>query len=106
MSSLGSAIFPQSTSILNAGKLCVSKKERKEQFVNEESVKKNEHGLNPFVELIILLVTYILITYIYFVAFQLASEDGLTFPKFLLAYFFTIPYIIVKLVMKSCKMKK
>ena len=100
MSSLGSAIFPQSTSILNAGKLCVSDKEK---FVNEESTQNNVHQLNPFVELMILLLTYSLITYIYFVAFKLASEDGLTFPKFLLAYFFTIPFIIVKLVYKSSK---
>jgi hypothetical protein len=100
MSSLGSAIFPQSTSILNAGKLCVSDKEK---FVNEESKQNNVTQLNPFVELMILLIAYSLITYIYFVAFKLASEDGLTFPKFLLAYFFTIPFIIVKLVYKSSK---
>jgi hypothetical protein len=103
MSSLGSAIFPQSTSILNAGKLCVSDKEDKEKFVNEESKQNNVTQLNPFVELMILLIAYSLITYIYFVAFKLASEDGLTFPKFLLAYFFTIPFIIVKLVYKSSK---
>tara|TARA_Y100000389_G_scaffold711_2_gene770 strand:- start:13305 stop:13610 length:306 start_codon:yes stop_codon:yes gene_type:complete len=100
MSSLGSAIFPQSTSILNAGKLCVSDKEK---FVNEESKQNNVTQLNPFVELMILLIAYSLITYIYFVAFKFASEDGLTFPKFLLAYFFTIPFIIVKLVYKSSK---
>lgn len=96
-----SAIFPQSTSILNAGRLCLSDKEK---FVNEEH-NSNVYGLNPVVEVLILLITYTLITYIYFVAFKLASEDGLTFPKFLLAYFFTIPFILVKLVMKSCKKK-
>lgn len=102
MNTVSSAVFPQSTSILNAGRLCVSDKEK---FVNEEKTQPTVQGLNPFVELLILLVTYTLITYIYFVAFKLASEDGLTFPKFLLAYFFTIPFILVKLVMKSCNKK-
>lgn len=101
MNTVSSAVFPQSTSILNAGKLCMSDEEK---FVNEENnPKMYVRSVNPITELILLLLTYTLITYVYFIAFKFASEDGLTFSKFLLAYFFTIPYIIIKLVMKSSK---
>lgn len=100
MNTVSSAVFPQSTSILNAGRLCMSDEEK---FVNEEKNPKMYVSVNPFTELVLLLVIYTLITYVYFIAFKFASEDGLTFSKFLLAYFFTIPYIIIKLVMKSSK---
>ena len=63
--------------------------------------KSNENKGNLLLFLFIFFIVLLLYVYIYYYAFKLACESGFSFMDFLLAYFFTIPYIIVKLIMKS-----
>lgn len=63
--------------------------------------KSNKNGGSIFVFLFVFFLVFFLYLYIYYYAFKLACESGFGFMDFLLAYFFTIPYIIVKLIMKS-----
>lgn len=93
--------FPQTTSMLNAGMRCFHGDHGEEKFVGEEEPRKPI--FSAVVWFILVLFSYCMMTLMYYYAFKLVCQNGFSLSEFLLAYFFTLPYIIIKWIMASQK---
>jgi len=71
-------------------------------FATEEQTEKNSFKIDIAYILAYLLVITINLSIIYY-AMKYACESGLSLSQFLLAYFFSLPYLIVKFIMTKSK---
>lgn len=103
MSEICGFVFPQTTSMVNACKDCFhgDHKDHEEKFVGEEEPRKPIFSV--VVWFILVLFSYCMMTLMYYYAFKLVCQNGFSLSEFLLAYFFTLPYIIIKWIMASQK---
>jgi hypothetical protein len=101
-----SIIFPQTASILNAGLSCIHTDGERFTIHNKSKSDKKIKQDNSIYNLILLTSVYIAFTLIYYYAFKIVCENGFSLTHFLMAYFFTLPYIIIQTVMKTVTKKK
>lgn len=77
-------------------------KPSKSTFTTNEQPTPEVVEVDLFVVLLYMVIVTINMTVMYY-ALKSACKNGFTVVQFLLAYFFSLPYLIVQLIMKNTK---
>ena len=100
MNSIGGFVSPSASTIaINTVRFF---NPSKSGFTNNEQPTHEEIEIDMFVILLYMVIVTINMTVMYY-ALKFACKNGFTVVQFLLAYFFSLPYLIVQLIMKNTK---
>lgn len=90
------------TSDVIAEQFIVTFFKKKDNFTTEEQTEKHDFKIDLAYILAYMIVITINLSILYY-AMKYACKSGFSITQFLLAYFFSLPYLIVKFIMTKSK---